>query len=190
MPDSAEASYQLVRGAGLALALLVVLAFERWRPHEPLRPDWKANLGLWSIDALAMSALCGACGWTLAAWAEADGIGLLAWAGVTGWIAVGLGVLGLDAVSYAWHRANHRVRRNTRRWCAGKVGRPHQFVLQETLGLNFGLPPLHVWACGRCGRTVYNLKASRHRDEAAAVDQPRSNLMSSGAVRPASVMIP
>ena len=109
MPESAEATYQLVRGAGLAFALLAVLAFERWRPHARLRPDWTANLGLWGIDALVMSALCGACGWTLAAWAEAGGIGLLAWAGAERWIAVGVGVLGLDAVSYAWHRANHRV---------------------------------------------------------------------------------
>src|ERR1700687_833337 len=60
-------------------------------------------------------------------------------------------------------RVRH-VRRNPRRWCAGKVGRPHQFVLQETLGLNCGLPPLHVWACSRCGRKVYNLKASLPRD--------------------------
>src|SRR6266436_650940 len=29
------------------------------------------------------------------------------------------------------YRVSRRVRRNTRRWCAGKVGRPHQFVLQE-----------------------------------------------------------
>ena len=109
MPDSGEATYQLARGAGLALALLVVLALERFRPHERFRPAWGTNLGLWGIDALAMSALCGACGWTLAAWAEGRGIGLFGWTGARGWVAVGLGVLGLDAVSYAWHRANHRV---------------------------------------------------------------------------------
>ncbi|MBI3785558.1 MAG: hypothetical protein HY270_19370 [Deltaproteobacteria bacterium] len=101
--------------------------------------------------------------------------------------------LGADIRMISDRRAYHasrRARRNTRRWCAGKVGRPHQFVLQETLGLNFGLPPLHVWACSRCGRKVYNLKASRHRDAVAVVDQPRSNLMNSAAVRPASVTIP
>ncbi len=107
MPDSAEATYQLVRGVWLASALLVVLAIERWRPHETLRPAWTANLGLWSIDALVMTLVCGACGFTLAAWAEGRGIGLLA--GASGWLSIGLGVLGLDAVSYAWHRANHRV---------------------------------------------------------------------------------
>ena len=109
MPDSGEATYQLVRGAGLGVALFVVLALERFRPHERLRPAWRTNLGLWGIDALVMSALCGACGWVLASWASERGLGLLAWAGAGGWIAAGVGVLGLDAVSYAWHRANHRV---------------------------------------------------------------------------------
>jgi hypothetical protein len=69
------------------------------------------------------------------------------------------------------YRASHRVRRNTRRWCAGKVGRPHQFVLQETLGPNFGLPPLHVWACTRCGRKAYNLKVSQHHEDDAAINR-------------------
>jgi hypothetical protein len=88
------------------------------------------------------------------------------------------------------YRATRRLRRNTRRWCGGKVGRPHEFVLQKTLGLDFGLPSLLVWACSRCGRKAYNLKVSRRRDDGAAVDQPRSSLTNSAAVRPASVMIP
>ena len=59
------------------------------------------------------------------------------------------------------HPAPQRsARRNTRRWCAGKVGRPHEFVWQETLGQDLGLPPLRVWACARCGRKAYNLKAT------------------------------
>jgi hypothetical protein len=32
-----ESTYQLARGVGLGLALLAVLALERWRPHQQLR---------------------------------------------------------------------------------------------------------------------------------------------------------
>jgi sterol desaturase/sphingolipid hydroxylase (fatty acid hydroxylase superfamily) len=109
MPDATESTYQLARGVGLGLALLAVLALERWRPHARLRPAWATNFGLWGIDALVMALVCGACGFTLAGWAEARGIGLLGRVGASGWLAIGLGVLVLDAVSYAWHRANHRV---------------------------------------------------------------------------------
>lgn len=109
MPDATESIYQLSRGAGLGLALLGVLALERWRPHERLRPAWTTNFGLWGIDALLMALVCGACGFTLAAWAETRGIGLLGRTGSNGWLAIALGVLVLDAVSYAWHRANHHV---------------------------------------------------------------------------------
>jgi sterol desaturase/sphingolipid hydroxylase (fatty acid hydroxylase superfamily) len=109
MPDPGEATYQLARSAGLAAALLFGLALERWRPHEPLRPAWRTNLGLFAIDALVMGIVCGACGWVVAAWAADHGIGLLAWLGAGPSAAVGVGLLGLDAVSYLWHRANHRL---------------------------------------------------------------------------------
>jgi sterol desaturase/sphingolipid hydroxylase (fatty acid hydroxylase superfamily) len=98
-----------VRGLGLAGTLLVVLLWERLRPHELLRPAWRTNLGLWAVDALLLTIVCGTCGWVVAAWAASQGLGLLAWAGVgRGW-AVAVGLLALDAVSYAWHRANHRL---------------------------------------------------------------------------------
>jgi len=62
------------------------------------------------------------------------------------------------AISERFGATVRRVRRNTRRWCAGKVGRPHEFVLRETVGEQFGLPPLHLWRCTRCGRKAYNLR--------------------------------
>ena len=109
MPDSGEASYQLARGVGLAAALVIALALERWRPHERLRPAWGTNFGLWAVDSLVTAIVCGACGWVVAAWAAGRGLGLLPWLGVGPLATLIVGMLGLDAVSYLWHRANHQV---------------------------------------------------------------------------------
>ena len=109
MPDSGEAFYQTARMLAAGVAIALALALERWRPHALLRPAWRTNLGLWAIDSLLMATVCGACGWLVASWAASEGLGLLAWAGAEKWLAVAIGVLGLDAVSYAWHRANHQL---------------------------------------------------------------------------------
>jgi sterol desaturase/sphingolipid hydroxylase (fatty acid hydroxylase superfamily) len=109
MPDSGEAVYQTARALAACVALALAFALERWRPHALLRPAWRTNLGLWAIDSLVMATVCGACGWIVASWGASEGLGLLAWAGVEKWLAVAIGVLGLDAVSYAWHRANHQL---------------------------------------------------------------------------------
>lgn len=109
MFDAGETTYQLVRAAGLAAALALALALERWRPHTSLRPAWGTNAGLWAIDAVVTTAVCGACGWLVAGWAASHGLGLLPTLGVAGTAAGVLGVVALDGVSYVWHRLNHRV---------------------------------------------------------------------------------
>jgi sterol desaturase/sphingolipid hydroxylase (fatty acid hydroxylase superfamily) len=108
--ESEEATYQVARALAAGLAIALALGLERWRPHARLRPAWGANLGLWAIDSLLMMAVCGACAWTVAAWVASRGLGLLAWADAGWWASVAIGLFGLDAVSYAWHRANHRLR--------------------------------------------------------------------------------
>ncbi len=109
VPDSGETTYQLARGLTLAAAVLLGLALERSRPHEPLRPEWGTNLGLWAFDTVLTAIVCGACGWVVASWAVGHGLGLLAWLGAGRWASVGAGILGLDAISYVWHRATHQV---------------------------------------------------------------------------------
>jgi sterol desaturase/sphingolipid hydroxylase (fatty acid hydroxylase superfamily) len=105
-----EASVQLLRGVAPLAAFGLGLALERLVPHAAQRPAWRANLGLWLLDALLMAAVCGACGWAVAGWAQASGIGLLnAIADVPRAAAIAATVAGLDFVSYAWHRANHEV---------------------------------------------------------------------------------
>jgi sterol desaturase/sphingolipid hydroxylase (fatty acid hydroxylase superfamily) len=109
MPESGEALYQLARSVSLVAALLAGLALERWRPHERRRPAWRTNLGLWAVDGVVMALACGACGWVVGAWTAERGMGLLPWLGAGPWTAVAVGLLGLDGVSYLWHRANHRI---------------------------------------------------------------------------------
>jgi len=98
-----------MRGIALGAAILVALVLEGWRPHERLRPAWRTNLGLWAFHTAVTTAVCGACGWVVAAWAEARGVGLLPWLGTGPWVCAALGVVALDGVSYLWHRANHQV---------------------------------------------------------------------------------
>jgi sterol desaturase/sphingolipid hydroxylase (fatty acid hydroxylase superfamily) len=109
LSDAGETNYLILRGGVLVLALVLGLALERWRPHAHLQPAWGTNLGLWATDSIVMAIACGACGWTVAAWAASRDLGLLALADAPRWLAIGVGVLGLDAVSYVWHRANHRL---------------------------------------------------------------------------------
>jgi sterol desaturase/sphingolipid hydroxylase (fatty acid hydroxylase superfamily) len=105
----APASLDLLRLLGLAGALALALALERAAPHARLARPWRTNLGLWAIDTALMRVVCGACGFAVAAWCAARGFGALHALAAPGWLAGALGVVGLDAVSYFWHRANHRV---------------------------------------------------------------------------------
>ncbi len=104
-----EASFDLLRTLGLAAALGAGLALEHFAPHARLARPWRTNLGLWLTGAALMRFVCGACGFVLAAACAAHGFGLLHAARAPAWLALPLGVLALDAVSYFWHRANHRV---------------------------------------------------------------------------------
>jgi sterol desaturase/sphingolipid hydroxylase (fatty acid hydroxylase superfamily) len=85
------------------------LALERIVPHAALTPAWRANLGLWLLNALLMTAVCGACAWTLAVSIQASGLGLFNGIDAPLVIAIPASVLWLDLVSYAWHRAMHEV---------------------------------------------------------------------------------
>jgi sterol desaturase/sphingolipid hydroxylase (fatty acid hydroxylase superfamily) len=53
--------------------------------------------------------VCGACGFAIAAWAQASGVGLLNALDAPLGAGIAATVVGLDLVSYVWHRANHQV---------------------------------------------------------------------------------
>ena len=104
-----EPIVQLVRGLAPLAAFALGLALEHRMPHAPLRPAWRANLGLWLIDAVLLAVVCGACGFAVAVWARDAGVGLINALDVSLAVGVAATVVGLDLVSYAWHRANHEL---------------------------------------------------------------------------------
>jgi len=104
-----ESGAQLLRGLVPLAAFALGLALERLIPHATLRPEWRANLGLWLVDAVLMAIVCGTCGWASAEWAQASGIGLLNQIDVPLVAGIAATVVGLDLLSYGWHRANHEV---------------------------------------------------------------------------------
>ncbi|MFQ5504867.1 MAG: sterol desaturase family protein [Planctomycetota bacterium] len=56
-----------------------------------------------------LGAVCGGCACTVSRRASGSGVGLLNRGGASMWVAIPVSVLGMDLVSYRWHRANHRV---------------------------------------------------------------------------------
>jgi sterol desaturase/sphingolipid hydroxylase (fatty acid hydroxylase superfamily) len=109
VPGAIDANFAVARDVSLAAAVALALALERWRPHQRMRPAWGTNLGLWIIGVVATSVVCGACGFGVAAWAADRRLGLLAWTEARPAMATATSVFALDAVSYLWHRANHRL---------------------------------------------------------------------------------
>ena len=104
-----ETEFQILKSLGFVLAFTLAAGLQRWSPHQRLAGSWHTNGGLWILNAVLLGALCAGCTCTVSNWASDGGIGLLNQGAVSGWIAVPVGVLGMDLVSYFWHRANHRL---------------------------------------------------------------------------------
>jgi sterol desaturase/sphingolipid hydroxylase (fatty acid hydroxylase superfamily) len=104
-----EAEFQIVKSIGFILALASAVTVQRWRPHRLLVGSWRANSGLWALNAVVLGAICAGCACTVSRWASSGGVGLLNQTVVPAWVAIPVSVIGMDLVSYFWHRANHRV---------------------------------------------------------------------------------
>lgn len=105
-----EAEFSLVRAGGFLLALTSASALQRLTPHARLRGSVRVNVGLWLIDLALLALVCGACACAVANWAAETGVGLLNDVPAPAWVGIPLTIVALDFVSYAWHRANHRLR--------------------------------------------------------------------------------
>src|SRR5215831_14635504 len=104
-----EHEFSALRTSALIVAAVIAIGLERLLPHGRLRWSWRANLGLWGIDLVLMTAICGACAVSVASWARGAEVGLLNVFPVPWWAGVAVCVVALDLVSYGWHRANHQV---------------------------------------------------------------------------------
>jgi sterol desaturase/sphingolipid hydroxylase (fatty acid hydroxylase superfamily) len=104
-----ESDFTLARATAFLLAVAIAVSLQRLSPKARLRGAWRTNLGLWAINGVVVGVVCGACAYTVAQWARAAGVGVLALAPLPQPIAIIASILALDLVSYAWHRANHRI---------------------------------------------------------------------------------
>ncbi|MBW2314044.1 MAG: sterol desaturase family protein [Deltaproteobacteria bacterium] len=104
-----EVEFQIIKGVGFVLALMLAIGLQWLRPHTAVAGSWRVNASLWAANAAFVGVVCGACACTVSRWAGAEGIGLLNLGGASPWLAIPVSILGLDLVSYAWHRANHVV---------------------------------------------------------------------------------
>jgi len=112
-----ELEYQIIKSIGFVLALLFVLGLQVLRPHSDpgvgqnghARSSWRQNASAWALNSVILGVVCTGCACAVSRWAEIRGIGLLNHVEVNAWLALPVTFLGMDFVSYVWHRANHRI---------------------------------------------------------------------------------
>ena len=104
-----EAEFQLIKSVGFVLALGLAVLIQWFTPHRPSRGSWRMNGGLWALNASILGLICVGCACTVSRWATVNAVGALNQMPASIWIAIPVSVLGLDLVSYFWHRANHVV---------------------------------------------------------------------------------
>lgn len=99
---------------GIALGMLAGMScWEVFAPRrawrEPRRPRWIGNLGLAALNALLLRLLFPAGLLAVAAWCEAQHMGLLAQSDLPDGLKVLLAIVAMDAVIYGQHVMFHRV---------------------------------------------------------------------------------
>lgn len=104
-----ELGFQAIKSAGFVAAVVLVVGLQRIAPHSRVRGSRGVNFGLWGVNLVVMGTVCGACACVASIWATRHELGVLNAVGAPGWLAVLATVVGLDFVSYCWHRLNHVV---------------------------------------------------------------------------------
>ncbi len=104
-----EAEFQIVKSIGFVLAFVLAVGVQRWSPHRSMAGSWRPNSRLWALNSVLLGAVCIGCACTVSRWASGGGVGLLNHGHASAWVAIPVSVLGMDFVSYFWHRANHAI---------------------------------------------------------------------------------
>ncbi len=102
-----EAEFQAIKSAGFLSAMALALVLQRLVPHAETRGSWLPNGALWAANAAVLGLVCAGCACTVSRWAAEEGLGALNQTAIPHWIGIPVAMLGLDLVSYGWHRANH-----------------------------------------------------------------------------------
>jgi sterol desaturase/sphingolipid hydroxylase (fatty acid hydroxylase superfamily) len=95
----------------VGLLALLALAERLWPLRGDARPAWRqaTNLALMLVGTVLVRIVFPVLAVGFAAAIAAQGIGLLPWLGIDGWLAVALAFLALDCAIYWQHRLFHRV---------------------------------------------------------------------------------
>lgn len=103
--------FQFYKGLGIAISLLLILAFQLLHPNRlafrHMMRNWQVNIPMALVNTGLLSLLCGACVCTWAVAVRERGIGFFELAGFPYWTEAALTVFLLDFVAWTWHRANH-----------------------------------------------------------------------------------
>ena len=91
-----------------AMALLEWMAPRRSQVHSRFR-RWPSNIGIVIVSALLVKIVIPITAVAFALWCERNGVGLLNWLAVPGWLAVVAAVLVLDLAIYVQHVVFHHV---------------------------------------------------------------------------------
>lgn len=106
-------SANALRLAIFASALLVLLAWQQWRPYQALKDSmsWRGlnHLALMLIGILAMRFMGALSPWLVAVYAQQQGFGLFHLLSMPLWLGIVLSLLCLDAWIYWQHRLMHRI---------------------------------------------------------------------------------
>lgn len=107
-----ESDFQRWKSIAFVVSLVAVILVERLAPWRRFRGTGSGSLRnvlLAGVDGAVLAVVCAGCSCAASRWASGHGVGLFNVVAAPGWISAVVTILAFDALSWAWHRANHVV---------------------------------------------------------------------------------